>query len=278
MSTQILKEYSLEQIKSLAKNYLHCKIEDVNGRSVTSWNSIKMPIDKHLKECINRFTGETVEDGYYYFLMSRAARYNKDADKYLVKKGNPTTEPAHHQETHTSKNDLLSVTSALNYITQIAELKTENNRLILELQHAKDENAVLSAELEEYEREEADGLNDNKASDTVSYLKETAPTFLAAMDKYFELQDRKLNLEEKKIEKGFFSKPNAQPKQRVRREIKKFELGSDEHLNYIRLLYNNNQEEQMNKEIDKLETAHPEKYELICNELNLFSDDENNNN
>lgn len=277
METQLVKVHTQKEIEDIAKNYKLCTVEDMNGKKVTSWNTIKKPIKDHLKECFKRLELDIYPQGYYNICFAQAVRYQKDHnDKYIYCKGTPPKEfPQQNNFSHlsntTNKNELLSVTSALAYITEIAELKTEKNRLEMELKNLKEENVALEAELAEYEREEESGLSEKKGSDTMEFLKDQAPTIMATIDRFFEFQDKKLNLEEKKLNIG--KTLNKDP---VKRSIKKFEIGSDEHLNYIRLCHKQEKEEQMNKELDKLEAQAPEKYELICNELNLFEDETNN--
>lgn len=274
-TTQIVKVHTQKEIEDIAKNYKLCTIEDMNGKKITSWNTIKKPIKEHLKSCFARLELNIYPNGYYNICFAQAVRYQKDHnDKYIYCKGKVPSEPPqnfnHSNNAMNNKNDLLSVQSALGYITQIAELKTENNRLEMELKNAKEEIVVLEAEIAEYERED-EGLSDTKQSDTMQFLKDQAPQIMGVVDRFFELQDKKLSLEDKKLS---LSKPtNKDP---VKRTIKKFEIGSDEHLNYIRLLFKGEKEDQMNKELDKLELQAPDKYEIICNELNLFENENDN--
>lgn len=277
-NTQIVKVHSQKEIEDIAKNYKLCTIEDMNGKKVTTWNSIKKPIKDHLRDCFKRLELNIYPNGYYNICFAQAVRFQKDHnDKYIYCKGKAPTEGpqylANNGNNGVNKNDLLSVQSALGYITQIAELTTEKNRLEMELKNAKEEITLLEAELAEYEREDG-GLSDKKDSDTMTFLKDQSPAIMGVLDRYFELQDKRLSLDEKRLNMG--AKP-SQNKDPIKRTIKKFEIGSEEHLNYIRLLYKEEKEEQMNKEIDKLELAVPEKYELICNELNLFEDENDNN-
>lgn len=274
-NTEILKEYSIKDLKDFCKSYKCFSIQDINGKRITGWNTPKVDIEKHFKECLDRFNSKFVPDGYYYFCFSTAHRYNKDNyDKYLHLKGTaPNEGPVfnNHNKGMESKNDLISVTSALGYITQIAELKTEVNRLSMEVKRLTDENAVLEAELEEAERE---GLSEGKADGIKEYLKETSPGLMALADRFFANQDKKLDLEFKKLELGI----NPAQKKTVKRTIKVFETGSDEHLNFIRLLHKNEKSDELDKELDKLEAQNPEAYQKICTELNLFEDETDNGN
>lgn len=277
--TQILKEYSVKDIEKFLPDYRLIKIEDVNGREIVNYNNPSTDIKKHFAHALKRFNSDLIPDDYYYFCLSLTARKAKDPDKFLVKKGNPTQDqPAKHIQTPTSKNDLITVSAALDYITQIANLKNDVTRLELENKQLKEECAELSADLEELEAEKGEGLSENKTSGTVEYLKETSPALMALADRFFEMQDKKISLENRKLDLGYNPTPQQKSagKEQVKRPkptVKTFETGSEQHLQYIRLLYNNDKTDQLNKELDKLEQQAPEQYEAICNELNLFEDE-----
>jgi hypothetical protein len=274
---QLMKEYTLKELEELSKNYSLVSVQDTNGKKVNNWTPSTKSIKQHFAECVKRLNMEVNPDGFYYFCFALNRRNSTDNyDKYLYKKGNPKPEVLNDNNTSNyqdkDKNGLITVTAALEYITKIANLTVEVNTLKAEVQRLKDENAVLTADLESLENEE--GLNEGKPEPILEYLKETAPSIMALADRFFEHQDKKLSLEQQKIDKGIFATPNkiSRPKP----QVKTFEPGSDEHLNFIRLLYANKKEIELNKELDKLETANPEKYQLIGEELNLFEDETNN--
>lgn len=273
MDATLIKEYTVKELQEFAKSYKQVSVQDMSGKRICAWNANK-PIETHLKECIKRVQNDITPEGYYYFCFSQAPRFNKDNfTKYLFRKGTP---PQHSNPLNDNsnqmqnKNDLLSVSSALQYITQIAELKVNNQVLEMEVKRLKDENAVMSAELEEFEREE--GVSEGKGSDVVEYLKETAPSLMALADRFFIHQDKKLELENRKLDNGVKTE-GAEKKTTLKRTIKIFETGSPEHLSYIKLLYNQEKEDEMNKELNKLELLNPEEYQKICTELNLFEDE-----
>lgn len=275
---QILKEYSLKDIEKILPDYRLVKIEDVNGREIVNWNNPSTDIRKHWQMALKRFNSDIIPDDYYYICLSFSARKAKEPDKFLVKKGNPqaVTPPVNFStpQNFQTKNDLITVSAALDYITQIAQLKTEIVRLELENKQLKEECAELSAELEEKEN----NLSEGKENSTVEYLKETAPGLMALADRFFELQEKKIGLEEKKLNAGVYT-PEKKQEQKIKRPkipVKQFTIGSNEHLQYIRLLFNSGKETELNKELDKLEQTEPEKYEQIGNELNLFEDENEN--
>lgn len=269
--SQIIKEYSPKELEELCKNYSLVSVQDANGKKIIPWTPSNKTIKQHLGECLKRLQMEVYPDGFYFFCFAQNRRATTDNyDKYLFKKGNPKAEVMHQQLSENQKNitmqeNALSFTSALGYITKIAELTAEVNTLKAEVQRLKDENAVLDAELEDIEK---NGLSEGEQSDTMSFLKESQPAIMSAVDRYFEIQDRKLSLQEKALGKGKL-KPFKRP------TVPQFEPGSNEHLDFIRKLHKNNHLQQMDKELDKLEEKFPEQYETICTELNLFEPDDN---
>lgn len=276
MSTQLIKEYKLKDIESRLSDYKLLKIEDLNGVAICPYNKYAKPIKEHYKDCIKRFNSEIVPDGYYYFCLSQSIYRSKTPDKFLILKGQSLEEGVKQNIFNSmngtqNKNELITIQAALGYITEISNLKVQVATLEAEVKRLKDENAVLEAELEEMERaEDSNGLSQGAAqSNTMDYIKETAPTLIALADRYFSLQDKKLNLEQEKINRGIY-----EPKKRT--IVKTFEPGSDEHLNLIKKYHAEGNEAAMDKELDKLEKANPEKYTQICTDLNLFEDENDN--
>lgn len=276
--SEIMKEYTLKEITDLSKNYSLVCIQNDKGKKLVSWTPSTKKIEKHLKECIDRIKLDIYPEGFYFFCFAINRNATVDNyDKYLFKKGNPKPETLHHaintNNTNTnSAENILDVKSALGYITKIAELTAEVNALKAENKRLTDENAVLDAELQEAERE---GLSDEgKTGQVMEYLKESSPALLSAVDRYFELQEKKLGLEEKKL-----STIGTLKKVEIKRPGKRPDVvtGSEDHLNLIRKLYELKNETLLNKELDLLEKENPEIYEKICIELNLFEPDENGN-
>lgn len=272
MSAQILKEYSKKEIEDLAKEYKLVAVFDTNDKRIKGYNNYQKPIKEHLAECFKRLSSPAVADGYYYFCFTTTPAHTKEPDKYLYLKGqaNPQALSEMNNQPTQSKNDLISVQSALNYITEIANLKVQVSTLEMEVKRLKEENAELAAELETSEEE---GLSQEKPSDTLTYLKESAPAFLAIAERYF-------NIEEKKLDHQIKTQQSAPIQQQPikKRVIKKFEFapGSEQHLNLIRSYYKAENETALNIELDKLETANPEVYKQIITELNLVEDENSN--
>lgn len=266
-----LKEYTLKDVEQRIDNYRLIKMVDFNENEVFPFNQPTLSAKDQFKRITKRFNSDMIPDGYYFIYCCISTRRSKNPDKFLIKKGNPQ-QPTDKTVTiqrpnELSKNEIISVTAALDYITQIATLKNEITRLELENKQLKEECAELSSELEELQ--DGEGLSEDKSANTVTeYLKETAPTLIALADRYFNLQEKKIQLE---ANKQTFKR--IAPKKPINKETLK--IGSAEHIELIKKLYNESNTEALDKELDKLEQQNPEQYEILCNELNLFFEDEN---
>lgn len=271
---KILKVHTLKEIKEIAKDYKFCTVEDINGKSIISWNRHDKKISIHLLECIRRINAQIIPDGYYNFLFTTSMGRVNDPDKYLICKGKPIIETPvlqnnAPQTNNQNKNDIISVEKALNYISENAKLDAKVEVLTAENLRLKEEIEVLKAELDASEAENETALSEATPptqTDTLSYLKEIAPTFLGMADKYFQQKDRSLDLEEKKLS-------TQQVKKQTFKRPVILEVGSEAHINLIKDLYSKGNESAMNNELNKLEIKDIEKYNSICNELNLFEDE-----
>lgn len=281
MNTQLVKTYTLKEIGEYVPNYKFLKIEDLNGKVICSWNQPAKKINEHFKECIKRMNSAIIAEGFYNVYCCNSLKNQKNADTFIIQKGEPAQEQAANLSEHLkmnlpgSKNDLISVSQALAYITEIANLKVTVQTQELEIKRLKDEITVLEAELSELDREDlnAEGLKEGApASDLVSYLKESAPALMGLADRFFTHQDKKLELERLKLEKQ--NKPKLIKKVVIKKP--NIETGSAEHLQLIRSLADSGTDEQLNDELDKLEAYSPELCKQLCEELNLTSDESGN--
>ena len=188
----------------------------------------------------------------------------KSPDRFLICKGDTATmqHPSINIEGLTSQKDMLTFDKARGYITQIANLTASNSFLTSENERLKKDVLEMEAELEVFESER-EGLSEVvKPSGVEAYIKEVSPSILAFADKWLSQRDKEQTLKERELN----LKEN---KPTVRREIKILETGSEQHLKYIKDLFNANNEDLLNRELDKLESEKPEIYEQICTELGI---------
>lgn len=282
MNTQIVKTYTLKELSEYVPNYKFLKIEDLNGRVICSWNQPAKKISEHYKECLKRINSAIISEGFYNVYCCNSLKNQKNADTFIIQKGEPAQEQSANLSEHLkmnlpgNKNDLISVSQALAYITEIANLKVTVGTQEAEIKRLKDEITVLEAELSELDRENlsGEGLKEGGATnDIVSYLKESAPALMGLADRFFSHQDKKLELERLKLEKQ--NKPKLVKKIIVNKKPM-YETGSPEHIEHIKNLAENGTEEQLNNELDKLEMYNPELCRNLCEQLNLIEDENDN--
>lgn len=263
-----IKTYSFTDLRSIAKDqkYKLACLENSEGIRKKPFNNVKKSILVQLSEIQNRLKNDIFSDGIYYVCMASNINASRDPDRYAVKKGKANIEvvpkitltPALNESPKEIEN-VLSYESALKYQQEISDLKFEIEKL-------KMLNLDLSKQLDEQESLEEEEESGKGILSGMSFLKEQLPALIPYLDKHFELQEKKLDLEKLKI-----TKTNSKPINPQRIQIK---IGSQEHLNLIENLYTSNNEERLNKELDKLQAFDSELYKNVCKQLQLEEEEE----
>jgi len=260
-----MKHYTPTEIKAAVKqqNYKTAALENNKGERIQHFNSTKTSnINKQLDLIHKRLQSDIFDDGIYYILMATSIVNQKKPDKYPIIKGKfnqsmlNDNEQKHQIIVQSPSQDVLSWEAALSYQNQISQLTSEVNRLKLELNNA---NTLL----EEYEEEEENrGLNDTTTTGSLmEYLKEVVPSILPMADRYFDLEEKKLNLQQSK------QRP-AQQQQR-----KPIITGSFQHLALIEQYYNAGHDEKLSRELDKLEEFNTDMYKQVCAKFGIEIDE-----
>lgn len=260
-----MKTYSINQLKKLSKEqgYKLAALENATGKRLQSFNKLTTKIDTQLSTIESRLKSEIYEDGVYTILLSRTINNMQDPDRYQILKG--VLKPEHIAETtptpilNTKAEEVLTWSSALSMQQQISNLTAEVRQL-------KFENNLLQSQLDAMEEEETSladspgGATELK-SGTQTFLSETLPSFLPIIDRYFDQEDKKLEL--KKLELS----AKARAKQATQRIRKPIEVGSQEHMNIIEHYFNTKQEQKLDKELDRLEAVNEALYLEVCKKL-----------
>lgn len=279
--------YTIAQLKKLAteQNYKFACLFDNKDKKVNNFNTLQTPISKQFTIIENRLKSPALADGIYFVGMCEKYGRGQIVDKYPIIKGSNLAENGHSytilqpQQTHATEN-VLSYESAL--AMQKENAKLENRVQLLEAQ-----NVLLQEKIDELEEdlkesttslsEYVDGNGNPKTNPLAemgknagAWFKDVAPMFAPIADRYFDLKEKQIGLEEKKldIKKGIHKQPAK------KMEEKKIAVGSDEFLNYIRKLHKEEEEEELNKCLDLLEQNFPEQYNDICEELDFFEEEE----
>lgn len=257
-----MKTYSIAEIKKIAseQGYKLCALEDSNGKRLQPYNTYKVDVKKQLDIITTRLKSELFADGIYYCCLSQTINKSKNPDKYPIAKGvvklNESQQniqtPVYIQN---PVENVLSWESALKFQSEIAELKSRVRELELE-------NNMLSAQLEEAENE-IPLSDEGKENSTLTFLKETLPSVVPMLDRYFDLEEKKLNLI------GLKNKVEPKPQHSRTTERKEIIVGSQDHLNIIEFYFNKDKHQELDRELDKLQEYDENLYIQVCNKLGI---------
>jgi hypothetical protein len=267
-----MKIYKLTELKTLAKSggYKMASLEDSQGKRMLPFNRLNVRLDTQFSNIDQKLRNELTPDGVYYVVLATSIAAAKNPDRYPVSKGKLTPDQVQNAQntpivihTPVSKSEeMLSMGAALEYIQENANLKAQN--------------AILQARVSELELqlEEFEGMEegDKEQPGWEKFLQEQGPVFLGLADKFLEQRERKISLEEKK----FAQQPKVPEgyKKMTKSTGSQMKVGSREHLDLIEKLYNEDKEEEMNTELDKLEAANVDLYNKVITALGLVDEEE----
>lgn len=250
-------------------------LEDSNGQRILAFNQAhKVKIGKHLEKIPQRLDADTRPDGVYYVLMAYNISGTKTPDRYPLVKGKVEPEVLAEAEKKImplTPVQIVNPEPAVRGWDEALADKQAIANLTSEVERLKNENSRLTAQVEELEAEleEADQggqLAEGAVNPTVAFLKEQSPTLIALADRYFGLQEKRLELDALKLNGGSVRSSAGRKQSATRRPMVP---GSPPHLQLIRHYFSQGNDARMNAELDKLEQANPEAYAAITAELGL---------
>jgi len=278
--------YRLPQIKKIIEEqkYKFCSLFDLNGNTLVTYNSIKggnKNLQTKLQEIETR--AKRLTPGVYVLVCKGVYGSNTIGDKFYLGIGDfdPTIlntapsfpeskKPLNEPENKKTKDTqhLLSIESAMDNLKELADLRAENARLTAE-------NERLNEELDELEQ--AEPLTESSTSGLQETIKSIIPMLDPLADKYFSLEEKKLNFNQTKFlhENGYeipgLKKTNAatKPNGHVNRSNNKKEVpqpgaeGWDDYINTLLQL----EEEPFNEHLAQLEQNAPDIYDAVCAEV-----------
>jgi hypothetical protein len=177
--------------------YQHFTLETSEGKKVVPFNPEKKNSQKKLDEIKKRLT--MLPDGLYQLKANWNYGGSGSPDTFLIKKGNapidtaqPIQQVVQLRENNRTVENVLSYEVALQNIQTIAQLEAQVRELTKE-------NTRLNLELEEIEKAENEApLSEGGLSSSVtSWLKEITPILLPLADRYFDTENRKLQVKER---------------------------------------------------------------------------------
>lgn len=259
-----MKTYTLSQLKGIARDqgYKLAALETPDGNRIASFNQLKVKVDKHLDTLFNRLKADVNPDGVYNILLAHSISKTKTPDRYAITKGKVNQDTLSEAERRMpltpviieKQPNVLSWDKALEMQQTIANQQSEIAQLKMTVQ-------MLETQLQEEELEEGEAQGQMQQNDLFSFLKEAVPSVIAAADRYFDLEEKKLGIAEQRKLNG---KTNG-----TRKQFTQIEAGTQPQLDLIDSLYKNNQDAQMNRELDRLEEVNPELYKQVIARLGL---------
>ncbi len=270
-----MKTYTIKQLKTLAtqQGYKLAALENSKGERVQPFNKINIALNKQLDTITNRLTSDLFEDGLYYVLLSQSISKSKNADRYPIVKGKLSPDDLKEHTTpvniiHTTPaQEVLTYEAALNYQQQISDLKNEINLLKLERTSLQEQ---LQEALDENELSEPTAPSENMMQ---TFLKEALPSVTPILDRYFDLEEKKLNLAQLKAGKkpdGYIDRSQIRVKKKI-----PIVTGTQQHLELIEMYYKQNNDDKLGVELDKLEAHDFELYKKVCEKLGIDISDDN---
>ena len=199
--------YTLKDLDKIAKEqgYKFASLVDSRGDILVPFNHNTEALIKRFTEIKKRLNAPALADGYYIVKFKNKQAKKASTDNYMVAKGNPAdllvpdegqflSAPEGAKETP----DVLSYSQAIENNREIVELQAEVNRLGAELDRANETIEELEQEAEQVELSEENKPGSMEAS-AKTYISSLADMLQPVANTYFELEDRKLKLQEAKF-------------------------------------------------------------------------------
>lgn len=216
--TNITTTYSIDEFKEIQKDQKHpfLGLFHLDNTQIVPFNNYGGDPAEKLKEIEKALQSPVLGDGVYLIKTKSSHSKKAAALDYPIQKGEG--EPVNLQEDMNNNGQPFQAFSPqVTSYQEVLKLNIELERLKLENEQQKKIIEDLEEALEEYEKDEAAGggmLNEQRPADW-QVFGEKLMTFIApAMDKYFDLQDKKLAIRGAELQRmGVQPKPQPQQEQ-----------------------------------------------------------------
>lgn len=202
-----MKFYTLNELEKISKNgsYKFLGLFTPDGKPLLHYNGIIKDRSKRWNEIKERLTSKGLPDGLYIVQMKNSIRKDCIPDSFCFKQGDvkedqiPAIPAIPAPVLSEGSEKVLSWSSAL-------ELRTENERLKLELAQAKKDLDFKEERIAEMEAEfNGDNDDPDQEPDSLSQggqglIQGLLPSLIPALDKFFSQRDAELILREKELE------------------------------------------------------------------------------
>lgn len=265
------KNQSIDAVAKIVREqgYRYCCLLSSTYQTIVPFNRPgKEKIEAKITEIKKRM--QALPDGLYYVMCKNSFTPSVQGDNYPVIKGNvqvsegtPQAQPGITVQAPAPV--IMGDPSKVMSYTEALLLTQENATLKAEVQFLKAENVRLNAELA------AKTTALSEAGDKPMWQEwadNTLPSILPIIDRYFDLEERKLQVKEKELGRN----GNGSAKPQANRPLQVPKPGTpefEEFLNWMEGL----QEQQFNNVMMYLYKTHPDVYEICYDEF--YEEEEN---
>lgn len=197
------KIYTIPEIKAIQEEqkYKFIGLNTHAGKEVIKQNGSTIKPEFQLDKIETRLKAPKFVDGYY--VVYCRSHYKSEPDEYTIVKGDvkAMSEPPEKPETPPmpiKRDEVLSYEQALAMHTEISDLKHEVSTLVYERDQVVEELEEAEEFIEELE-EEQKTLSETSAGAVPTMIKETIATLIPVLDRHYDLQDSKLQIERGKL-------------------------------------------------------------------------------
>lgn len=276
-----MKTFSFSQLRALVKEqgYKMAALQNPEGTRIVPFNQYKKGtsnLDAQFKIFQTRLKSELNPDGVYFVLLSHTIKAAQNPDSYPIVKGklNPDQLNEFEKKNLPLTPSTIVIEKPSNVLSMEKFFEMQNEMVKL-----KGDNAELKAELAAAHKEIAElesdpGLSEGpQANHAITFTKEVMPSLIPMVDKFFSLEEKKLDVRIMELNQGKKNGHKAPDKGTKRKEILP---GSQDHLNLIQYWYESTApeaEDKLNTELDKLGKANPKAYQTVIEALRLVEDE-----
>lgn len=194
----VLTNLSQVEKKLLETGAKFLRLTTLEGSVIVPFNQMGKPWKPRYNEIVRKIP--TLPDGVYIFQAQDTLSPGAYSHKIVYGKGNfePLTEAPSQAVQVKSETPLLSVETAVENVRKSSEALAENSYLKKEVEALKAEIERLKTELQAVEYLEDEEETEEEENPGMNWLKETIPALLPLADRYFDLEEKKLNFQREK--------------------------------------------------------------------------------
>lgn len=277
-----LHQFTQKFVDHLLKEnkYKFIRLLNTEGEPLVFWNNLTgSPVAKKVEEIKNRL--KTLPDGVYVLQAKFVYSGKQSPDVYYIQKGKAVLSENTAviiPKVENTGQQITSVESALDRITEVANLRSELAVAKARITALEAENLELQADLDD--GEDGDGLNEPDTSPG-GWIKELGQLIPSISDEYFKTKNRELDLKEAGLKVDYMklrtknlpvvnSKVRRNPKQ-VNGQI---DIDNPQQLDQLYDHLDSLDDDAFDKQLEHIAQFQPELIPLIEEEFGLNEEEE----